>query len=171
MQIEKIKLAEYDLETMKFKKFLELGVHEYWESFVYAGDEIIIGMGSCCTDDQESFDKDEKDPLNRFGGLFDGRTYGEGRFVMVPTILAQKNNISDDKSLEIYREEGIAWLDEIIKVGYSDGNDDYYEEEYILVKETSSEKLFCNHYDSYGDPYFKLLGNVHENPELWEKVK
>lgn len=41
----------------------------------------------------------------------------------------------------------------------------------VAIKETNSEKLFCNYYDSYGDPRFQLLGNLHENPELWEKVK
>lgn len=32
---------------------------------------------------KDYFTKDEKDPLNRFNGLFDGRTYGKGRFVLV----------------------------------------------------------------------------------------
>ena len=31
----------------------------------------------------EVFKKDEKDPLNRYNGLYDGFTYGNGRFVLM----------------------------------------------------------------------------------------
>ena len=81
-----LKLAEY--KDGKFERFLELG-----KDFIYAGNFIGVYPQSACqaikkstifsSDNFYKFDKDKKDPLNRFDGLFDGRTYGEGRFVLV----------------------------------------------------------------------------------------
>jgi len=93
----KLRLAEY--KDGKFERFLELG-----SDFGYFGDFILVSNdyeqdfraeytpisdteldGSCGSVDPtaERFALDKKDPLNRFNGLFDGRTYGEGRFVLV----------------------------------------------------------------------------------------
>jgi len=78
----KLRLAEY--KDGKFERFLELG-----KDFLYGGDFIIFTRSSgyffidtACQEYREQF-KDQKDPLNRFNGLFDGRTYGKGRFVLV----------------------------------------------------------------------------------------
>lgn len=91
-----LKLAQHN-EEGKFEKFLELG-----KGFAYLGDYIGI-TGFECDEiiasnwfrqedrinwNQQDFMmsllfKDEKDPFNRFDGLFDGITYGEGRFVLI----------------------------------------------------------------------------------------
>ena len=76
-----LKLAQYNSEG-KFVGFLEIG-----KDFVYGGYYILITekmtpLGVLGFADACSFDRDEKDPLNRFDGLFDGRTYGKGRFVL-----------------------------------------------------------------------------------------
>ena len=91
-----LKLAEY--KDGKFERFLELGRilgynGESDNLFSYAGNSISI-MDTVCgycekeevvyaTIETREFLKDEKDPLNRFNGLFNGRTYGEGRFVLI----------------------------------------------------------------------------------------
>lgn len=79
-----LRLAEYDLETEKFVKFLELGRH-----FLYGGGYILFTRSSgyffidtCGQKYRECF-LDITDPLNRFDGLFNGITYGDGRFVLV----------------------------------------------------------------------------------------
>lgn len=96
-----LRLASYS-ESGKFEKFLELG-----KDFGYFGDFIIVNsecdenyldVPSLCLDimnaegavmaefggDQRFYcaKKDPKDPLNRFNGLFDGRSYSGGRFVL-----------------------------------------------------------------------------------------
>jgi hypothetical protein len=78
----KLRLAEY--KDGKFERFLELG-----KDFLYGGDFIIFTRSSgyffidtACQEYREQF-KDQKDPLNRFNGLFDGRTYGDGKFVLI----------------------------------------------------------------------------------------
>lgn len=83
-----LKLAEYNLETGKFERFLELGADD---GFAYCGDYIFatwLRPEHELGEDYASyylkrFDKDEKDPLNRFNGLFDGITYGDGRFILI----------------------------------------------------------------------------------------
>jgi hypothetical protein len=88
-----LKLAEYDLEG-KFKGFLELGADE---GFAYCGHFIFASWLKeeyrfhSNTDRKETYsdyylsryDKDQKDPLNRFDGRFNNRSYGEGRFVLI----------------------------------------------------------------------------------------
>jgi hypothetical protein len=165
-----LKLAECN-EDGKLKRFLELG--RRLNHFIYFGDGI-----SYIEENKEqefpwiehTFSRDEKDPLNRFNGLFDGRTYGGGKFVLISTVCAEKDSLLDG-SRDIYRKENFAWLDEVIEVGYCDSGDNYYEREIVLVKADSSNKLHHNNYDSYGGPRFELIGNLHENPELWEKVR
>ena len=92
-----LKLAEYNKDG-KFQGFLELG-----KDFLFADYFIFIpkfGDGEYL-DDRENGDqadplgriyrRDKKDPLNRFNGLFDGITYGNGRFILIinndPTII------------------------------------------------------------------------------------
>jgi hypothetical protein len=70
-----LKLAEYNKEG-KFKRFLNCGIED--RQFLF-GDKVIRINGLC----EEDYYKDEKDPLNRFNGRFDGITYGEGRFVLI----------------------------------------------------------------------------------------
>lgn len=86
--------------------------------------------------------KDEKDPLNRFNGLFDGRTYGEGRFVLI----------------------------ESSRKGESKELDDIWHH-----SQQPDDPNYCNIVEIWNlDSDFGLsmkLGNLHENPELWEKVK
>jgi hypothetical protein len=85
-----LKLAEYDLKTGKFRGFLELG-----KDFLFADYFIFIakfGDGEYL-DDRENGDqadplgriyrRDKKDPLKRANGIFDGLTYGEGRFILI----------------------------------------------------------------------------------------
>lgn len=86
-----LKLAEYDRKTAKFKRFLELDRIEdedennptfgYFKDYVkiYWYDYPVLHSEF----KQDIFELDQKDPLNRFNGLFDGRTYGEGRFVLI----------------------------------------------------------------------------------------
>lgn len=76
-----LKLAEY--KDGKFEKFLELG-----KDFVFGGEFILLTekmtlLGVWGFGEPFSFKKDEKDPLSRFDGLFDGITYGNGRFVLI----------------------------------------------------------------------------------------
>jgi len=81
-----LKLAQY--KDGKFQRFLELG-----KDFVYGGNFVGVYPQTAlqaikkCTifssDNFYKFQKDKKDSLNRFNGLFDGRTYGEGKFVLV----------------------------------------------------------------------------------------
>lgn len=100
-----LKLAEY--KDGKFERFLELG-----KDFGYFGDsisvyhEINIWNEECRKVYRGRVDgllaaKDEKDPLNRFDGLFDGRTYGEGRFVLI------ENNQDDIYKCQIASDEEI----------------------------------------------------------------
>jgi hypothetical protein len=137
-----LKLAEY--KEVKFKKFLELG-----RDFGYFGQFITVGNGRWSLLENEliepedcqvpeysttiyRYKKDEKDPLNRFEGLFDGRTYGDGKFVLIE--VDQDNVIREDF-----------------------GSKDYY----VVGFNVMSELVPC----------LDLIGNLHENPELWEKVK
>jgi hypothetical protein len=175
-----LKLAEYDLETGKFKKFLELGT-----SFRYGGNyidfNIIIVEPIESLTDQDKVDRmmpkvsietgqrylDKTDPLNRFDGLFDGRTYGTGRFVLIGEY---KNDNWQDDIFRLYNFK-IDYDEEDVKDG--------------SVKEFSIlENCFDGFYVSFykNDPDYEYLlttlheeclkvGNLHENPELWDKIK
>ena len=78
-----LRLAEYDLKTGKFERFLELG-----KEFTYGGDYIIIAsVVNNRANLLGTFNLDKKDPLNRFNGLYDGFTYGNGRFVLMESDL------------------------------------------------------------------------------------
>jgi hypothetical protein len=102
----KLKLAQYNLETGKFERFLELGKDFiYGGSFVQVWFEPKIREGYVMEISSEElveegtvqhFEKDEKDPLNRFGGLFDEISYGNGRFILIinddPAIMDKVTN-------------------------------------------------------------------------------
>lgn len=159
-----LKLAEYNAEG-KFERFLELG-----KDFGYFGNEIfllqVFGAPSTVMqtftlanwfngDDrfdvvqkalnQSIIKKDEKDPLNRFNGSFDGRTYGDGRFVMI------KDDEDDifkcfDPGWTWYRRRGDVEPSELTNYDNGGCGDDEYR--------------ICD-----------SLGNLHSNPELWKKLK
>ena len=82
-----LKLAEYDLKTGKFVRFLELG-----KEFLFGGDIIVFHNPSlqnnykyvdCCGVTHIDYKKDETDPLKRFNGLFNGITFGKGIFILI----------------------------------------------------------------------------------------
>lgn len=123
-----LKLAEYDLKTGKFEQFFNLGLNDPY-SFGFYGDMITVYYS--WIGESFSYDLDEKDPLNRFNGRFDGRTYGEGRFVL---IINNQDNIN--KNIEY----------------------DGYEDVFIYTLGTDIETNFI-------EPE-----NLHENPELYEKI-
>jgi hypothetical protein len=138
-----LKLADYGENKEKFKRFLELG-----KGFGYFGDFIIVTAGHWNIDEDAIFieandcqipdysqtikkvKKDEKDPLNRFDGLFDGRTYGGGRFVLIKD---QEHEVAEFDMMEDGKRA---------ELGYS--------------------------WNGYG---WTHLGNLHKNPELYEKIK
>jgi len=87
-----LKLADYGENKEKFERFLELHIAGEWK---YLGNAIEVwnqsladgqrnlGANEFCINGWETFYLDEKDPLNRFNGLFNGRTFGNGRFVLI----------------------------------------------------------------------------------------
>jgi len=157
-----LKLAEY--KDGKFEKFLELG-----KSFGYFDDFILVSNdyeqdfraeytpisdteldGSCGPVDPtaERFALDKKDPLNRFDGLFDGRTYGEGRFVLVK-----------DEDFDVYKHKFFSQKDERYAYGLKLNGK-------ISCKFDSSG--FIGRYVMSTLP--QLIGNLMENPELFSKI-
>jgi len=129
-----LKIAEYDLKTGKFQGFLELyNLCKFSKeiAFLLGQDSIRIIEHEICGDYWD-YEKDKKDPLNRFNGLFDGRTFEMGKFVL----------IRDDE-------------DDIFKRIVFDGYEDIFE--YSMTKKEDGE--------------WQLAGNLHENPELYEKIK
>jgi hypothetical protein len=84
-----LKLAKY--KDGKFERFVELSKTT---DFAIVCDGFLLGSDFIEVSFQERsdivpigyrsiFKKDKTDPLNRFNGLFDGRTYGEGSFVLI----------------------------------------------------------------------------------------
>lgn len=66
------------------------------------------------------FLKDEKDPLNRFDGLFNGRTYGGGRFVLIENNqddIYKCQIASDEEIRESYRRDGFYTWESRILIG------------------------------------------------------
>ncbi len=128
-----LKLAEYNKDG-KFQVFLELyNICGFQREITF-----LLGQDSIRIIEHEIFgdfwnhERDEKDPINRFNGLFDGRTYGQGDYVL----------IRDDE-------------DDIFKRIVFDGYEDIFE--YSMTKKEDGE--------------WQLAGNLHENPELYEKIK
>lgn len=171
-----LKLAEY--KDGKFEMFLELG-----KDFLFGGDSIIVS--GCSVEElieymdpifkKDYFKRDEKDPLNRFNGLFDGRTYGEGRFVLIEVVknkyyggvfssylTGQSPPYFEDDIVEGWRAEDTEWnfnrtTEELKKRGYFIGNAFDCQDEIITAVRDSGD--------------FKRIGNLHENPELYDKMK
>tara|TARA_R110000868_G_scaffold107214_1_gene293306 strand:- start:6 stop:440 length:435 start_codon:yes stop_codon:yes gene_type:complete len=142
-----LKLAEY--KDGKFERFLELG-----KDFLFGGDYIFMDTVRYLDlieemEEEELYGyihkKDKTDPLNRFNGLFDGRTYGEGRFILInndDSDVYKITNNKDDKELIMTPTKF-----------------NIYSYSYINGYENNIK--WTQHY----------LGNLHENPELYEKVK
>ncbi len=144
-----LKLAEYNLETVNFEKFLELGKHfGYFGNYIRVISEWEMGQpeeGSYTDCPTQAYLLDEKDPLNRFSGLFNDRSYGNGRFILIQ----DKQDIVD--IVETKRNK--------IKGYCLEGMQRFkYEEPFISI------------YDEFGVEYLDSK-NLHENPELWEKIK
>lgn len=103
----------------------------------------------------QRFERDKKDPLARFNGLFDGLTYGNGRFVLAKSFELTNNKI-------IYEHD-------VFK--------DWSEKNTIIFKSGKFEFNCGCCYDVFGIEVSekfdinKKIGNLHQNPELWEKVK
>lgn len=150
------KLAQYNLETSKFEKFLEIGRDfGYFGHFIfvqYIGDGSIPYIqggfeefyGPC-------FLKDEKDPLNRFNGLFDGITYGNGRFVLI------QGRDGDIIQQNIYGDNG-----------------QIFPRIYFILNGIPLRPDCYGTLQNYGEKILKnaiILGNIHQNPELYEKIK
>jgi len=71
-----LRLAEY--KDGKFLRFLEIG-----NDFLYGGGFVEINVSTEEDHLGGDYDKDKTDPLKRFDGLFDGLTYGKGRFILI----------------------------------------------------------------------------------------
>jgi hypothetical protein len=128
------------------------------------------GVDFCCALPHWVYKKDEKDPLNRFGGLFDGRTYGEGRFVLV---------VNDEDDILEIREQKKEIINNKYKIISEKIVSDCFlgyriKPDFLIT--SSSGKLIKTKFN--GDQIWeessktsKIAGNLHENPQLWEKVK
>jgi hypothetical protein len=157
-----LKLAECDLKTGKFERFLELGTKD---GFAYCGDYIFATYldeeHPFVYDDKSrviyasyylhKFYKDKKDPLNRFNGLFNGMTYGEGRFVMF---------VNDNFS--IYEQK--FFYKNIDEFRYGLSINGYTN----IIKPEGFPELSATFHDIYLP---EKIGNLFENPELYEKIK
>lgn len=147
-----LKLAEYNIDTAntislkppKFQGFLELG-----KDFSYSGDFITLSSGWRIHKDPIMIEN-VGDLQKLFDGLFVGRTYSR-RFVLIESkIISRFNNpllMSQDDifSYNEYTQKACEFI-----------NFHHWEE--------TEEQVEMN-------PNFKILGNLHKNPELWEKVK
>ena len=166
-----LKLGQYNKDG-KFEKFLELG-----KDFVFGGDYILITekmtmLGVCGLGDTFSFRKDKKDHLNRFNGLFNGRTYGNGHFVLIESAKAK-----DAKNKKIFQDDIISTkyyenqsdLLSITKWGVcSDG--EYVDQVYCWTRGNYSLTDRGGwHGESKNE--INVIGNLHENPELFSKIK
>lgn len=157
-----MRLAQYNLETGKFEKFLKLG-----KDFLYGGDFICFhnpntqALYKYSDDDGLPtilYNLDEKDPLNRFDGFFNGRTYGGGRFVLIAEY--KYNN----------------WEDDVFKLYHYDTYDKEDVNE-ISILQNCFDGFYISFFNKNYPDYCYLLstvtedsskiGNIHENPELF----
>lgn len=191
-----LKLAEY--EGKKFERFLNQEDSEYfppdWENFIIYmenGKEFnfentkfllgkdFVGFRYCIPYEGEAlsvFKKDEKDPLNRFNGLFDGLTYGEGRFVLCESIGVKDKNQKDVWAFDIAKLKPfdsklnyklISNKKFLFGMGCMDGyvGCDGYGYDFTNVN-------FSESFDNdNADLRNEIVANLFENPELYEKLK
>lgn len=79
-----LRLAQYNPDTGEFKNFLELGDFKYEELCIkIPHPQTSSNVGLIHSTVHEVYKPDLKDPLSRFNGRFDGRTYGGGKFVLI----------------------------------------------------------------------------------------
>jgi hypothetical protein len=144
-----LKLAEY--KDGKFQSFLEH--FAYCKNYIivtkhlieeYIRSEDFIDIDDC-------FFKDEKDPLNRFNGLFDGRTYGKGRFVLIESKIINRFG----KAL-LMSQDDIFSYNKYYQLAVDFINFHHWQETEDNVEQNKN---------------FNILGNLHENPELYKKLK
>jgi hypothetical protein len=138
-----LKLAEYNKDG-KFQGLLELG-----KDFLFGGDYILI-IKVEATITFSRFDKDKKDPLKRCNEIFNGLTYGEGRFILI-----------ENDNFSIYQQKFFCKNMEKFGYGLSLGG-----------KISCSLKNFSEFGNKYIDTMLpEKIGNLFENPELYEKIK
>lgn len=138
-----LKLAEYDLETKKFIKFIKLG-SDYGE-FMYVGDCVFVIDDFGYSPDM-CHDLGARDPLNRFNGRFDGRTYGHGKFVL---ILDDQDNVYLEKKVATGKDhDGIRFTIDYDCYSFKADEESYYHKK----------------------PEQEYQGELHENPEFWDKI-
>lgn len=158
------KLAKYDLKTKKFNYF----VCDFKEEKNSVKINDIL------------YKQDEKDPLNRFNGLFDGRTYGFGEFCLIEQDIVKVDNnslnlssddvISDGKNLffcsylsKKFSNNEFSMMRQLTKL---DG-EKYNELQkklpigWILKGQENFMKFLEN------SATFNVVGNLHQNPNLF----
>ena len=117
-----LKLAEY--KDGKFDRFLELGDFAYMEYCILINPHKVMSEINLPIITWLFCFLDEKDPLNRFDGLFDGRTYGNGTFVLVSE---EDHNMVEKKVLfkDLFQEKTKSYdlvLRKINSLAISKGN-------------------------------------------------
>ena len=159
-----LKLAEYDLKTGKFVRFLELGKDfGYFGYFVGVYPQTLFQALRKCiafvsSDSFYGYDLDKKDPLNRFGGLFDGRTYGNGAYVLIQgfELKGQKyfqDDIMGDTLLDLKADDSYSCCFGLNAIGILHDFGSYNYEDITDYLQDDG------------------LKNIHTNPELWDKIK
>ncbi len=125
--------------SCRFKRFIPLasGINAFGHCFRYMGDTIDIIFNGCV-----KIRRDETDPLGRFKGLFDDRTYADGRFVLIRKF---KNFNEDD----------------ILKVRYFGlSNKPLYD--IVSIKD---DQIYIGQHQNNFCRIEENLGNIHKQPE------
>ena len=155
-----LKLAEYTKEG-EFKSFLELG-----RNFLLGGEKIVFinNPDHYVVDFSVTvFGLDKKDPLNRFDGLFDGRTYGGGRFVLIESFRNKRITYSEDDVFCFDEEDKI--------LGFLSKNLVVTDCRYGTYGFTFSREALLKGTENFLENDHFYTGNLHQNPELWSKIK